>query len=279
MSKNISAGFRYIFYGTVNASGYLIGNTADGATAGDTSGQAMLRLEGAQTAPIAVTENETVDVLGDDEPLTQFGFEGGTLPSGVIEMAVRDTTFEALAQGTTNQTIGTIEVGALQPGSPNFQEFFLLLQRRSKNWAAGSRGAKRWEGIIVRCTVSPLFSEFQQRTNTPYRYSIQTSKFDRSPWGATFIEAVNGTETMAILPFLNTYPLHVHAFQGDGAETGFTVAYTPKSGGTLRVYVDGYVKTLTTDYTVSGSTVTFVAAPSDGAVINILYDVDDSDLV
>ena len=58
------------------------------------------------------------------------------------------------------------------------------------------------------------------------------------------------------------------SFTGDGTEDDFTATYTP--GSDLAVYVNGELKTVTTDYTVSTKTVTFTTAPAAGA--NIVFD-------
>ena len=55
---------------------------------------------------------------------------------------------------------------------------------------------------------------------------------------------------------------------GDGANKAFTLTNTPTS---LNVYVNGELKTVTTDYTVSNKTVTFGTAPAAGAVITFDY--------
>lgn len=50
----------------------------------------------------------------------------------------------------------------------------------------------------------------------------------------------------------------------------FTLAHTPTSGSEC-VYMNGVLQTYTTDYTISGSTITFVSAPLTGAVIVVSY--------
>jgi hypothetical protein len=68
------------------------------------------------------------------------------------------------------------------------------------------------------------------------------------------------------------------AWTGDAAQQAFDLAFTPKSSAKIHIYDEGVKQTLTTDYTVSGSTVTFVGTPSSGARLNALYEVDAADL-
>ncbi len=58
---------------------------------------------------------------------------------------------------------------------------------------------------------------------------------------------------------------------GDGTTVAWTLAEAP-AAGTVKVYIDGVVQTLTTDYTISGSVVTFVTAPAADEKIAFTYD-------
>jgi len=59
---------------------------------------------------------------------------------------------------------------------------------------------------------------------------------------------------------------------GDGSTDAFSLGYVPKANS-LTVYVDGVLKVITTDYILSGSTVTFTTAPVDGAEIIFRFEV------
>ena len=58
-------------------------------------------------------------------------------------------------------------------------------------------------------------------------------------------------------------------FTGDGTEDDFQLKATPTS--VESVTVNGVAQTVTTNYTVSGDTVTFVTAPAADAIIQIIY--------
>lgn len=60
-------------------------------------------------------------------------------------------------------------------------------------------------------------------------------------------------------------------FAGDGSTTGFTLSETPPNVSTLLVIVDGIVQKASTNYTLSGSTLTFTSAPDASAEIEVKH--------
>lgn len=87
---------------------------------------------------------------------------------------------------------------------------------------------------------------------------------------------VNLTQAKNYLRVDAAASLHVDAEfvgVGDGADKTFDLDHTPV-GGSLRLYVDNTLQVETTDYSISGVTVTFVVAPplNDGITANYDYD-------
>ena len=58
-------------------------------------------------------------------------------------------------------------------------------------------------------------------------------------------------------------------FAGDGSDTTFTLSDTGREADQIAVFVDRVRMTATTDYTVSGTTLTFVRAPHNSAEIYV----------
>ena len=57
------------------------------------------------------------------------------------------------------------------------------------------------------------------------------------------------------------------AFAGDGSTTAFTLSETPTYANSVMVFVDGILQKETTNYSVSGATLTFTSAPDASAEI------------
>ena len=64
----------------------------------------------------------------------------------------------------------------------------------------------------------------------------------------------------------------IDTFTGDGSTTSYTLTDTPYSANSVIVTVDGILQTATTNYTVSGTTLSFgTDAPASGAAITVLH--------
>ena len=70
--------------------------------------------------------------------------------------------------------------------------------------------------------------------------------------GSAWVDMAQGVST----PF--------QTFSGTGAQTAFTLSGTPGSLGSLEVFISGVRQVPTTNYTISGTTLTFVTAPPLG---------------
>ncbi len=275
----IAAGFKYLRYGVIDNDGIFIGSTTTAPPAGTTTNGGMARLAGARTLPIQIAEPVVEAADGDDETLVTFEFDPAGLPNGVFEMAVRNNIFEALIQGTRIHTLsGDAEVSVIDPADRDSQTMCLLGSRRAKSWQSGEKGAKKWENFYIpNCTMKPLGISPQQRTYTPYNYSIALSKSDMLGWTSVNISE-HGTTAVSAAYIDSDNPLHLHRATGDGATTTFDVDFPPVSGAKAHVFVDNVKQAVTTNYTLSGVQFTFLVAPDDGAVLDVLYEVDEADI-
>jgi hypothetical protein len=61
------------------------------------------------------------------------------------------------------------------------------------------------------------------------------------------------------------------AFSGTGTQTAFTLSQTPFNTGHVQVFQDGILMIITTDYTISGTTLTMVTAPALGQTLAVIY--------
>ena len=71
--------------------------------------------------------------------------------------------------------------------------------------------------------------------------------------------------------YLDPNDFRKNSATGNGATTAFVLSDAPIGSGALWVYVNGIEQQLTTDYSLSGSTVTFVTAPAAAQSIDFTY--------
>ena len=57
----------------------------------------------------------------------------------------------------------------------------------------------------------------------------------------------------------------------NGSNTSFTLTFAPVSSDSLDLYLDGILLRLTTDYTISGTTITMGTAPATGQFLYASY--------
>ena len=58
-------------------------------------------------------------------------------------------------------------------------------------------------------------------------------------------------------------------FTGNGSTTAFTLTETPPNANSVLVFVDGILQKASTNYSISGTTLTFTSAPDNGAEIEV----------
>lgn len=276
----ISAGFGYCFYARVDEDGIIVGTDGNAPVAGNQDGVGAIRLEGAKTVPVGIPDSEVVTATGDDQALVAFQFDPASLPSGVLETAVRDEDFEATAQGTKVQDYGDLSLGVLQPRDSDRPDLMWLFQRRAKTWESGNRGNSAWEIAYAPVTVvTPRFNQFEERATNGYPYSISLSTAGKFAWGATITEANNGTTGAPLVAINSDNPIHIKRFTGDNSETIFNLDYSPISDAKTRVFIDGVLQSAS-GYAIDAAakTLTFTGAPTTAATIVVLYEVLAKDL-
>ena len=279
MAKTIiGAGFHALHYGVLD-DGIFIGGTITVPVAGSATGSPMVRLQGGRLFPVGIPESEIETVLGDDEPEVSFEWDSAELPDAILEMSPRDNTFDALVQGLKIEILGDLEGSGYDPKGRAAQPMCLLIHRVAKSWASGNRGAKKWEvRYILACTIKPLLSDVEQRTHSPYRYSVNLSRGDVG-FGLSISESVHGTTALSIQVYDSDNPLARTRFTGNAVAATYTLPYTVISAAKTYVFVDQIRQAAAVDYTTSGVSLIFEAGsiPADGSVIDVVYEILEAD--
>lgn len=83
-----------------------------------------------------------------------------------------------------------------------------------------------------------------------------------------------GSPPSLVLPSLTPISMTYGEIPGgtiDGNNTTFTLATAPNPAASLQIFRNGISQTPSTDYTLSGSTITFAVAPAAGDILAAMY--------
>lgn len=278
MSINIdqfdSAGVALAYWARNNTSGYPLGPTGSIANGSDAS---MSRLVGIQSIGVTLQQPRQVNIGGDDGAIAVYFFESEALPSGNMVLGAFDATLTSQAQNTKTYADGDWDVPLLQPSGAVYNSITLLTISQAKSAASGSFGNPGFMGkFYPRVQIVPLGDAgLTNATGTTFTHALIANKFSVLPWGTSLSIANNGaTEAAVYGPFYSEGRPLLHTHVGDAADTTLTLAQTPSAanGNKVKAWKNGVALVYTTDYSVSGTTFTFVSAPAAGAITVIRYE-------
>jgi len=106
-----------------------------------------------------------------------------------------------------------------------------------------------------------------QRPTTDYTISGTTITFASAPLAGTTVMARVASVTTTIAPLIANSSVQV----ANGTQTTFTSPVSTGDPKEILVSVDGLLQRPTTDYTVSGTTVTFTSAPLTGTTVMVRF--------
>ena len=88
--------------------------------------------------------------------------------------------------------------------------------------------------------------------------------------GSTSMKPPTGSVGADQLTNLKSFTTDVHLLL-DGSTTAFTLSETPIVANSVMVFIDGILQKITTNYSVSGNTLTFTSAPDASAEIEVKH--------
>lgn len=276
----INAGFERLDYYVLDTNGYVIGTATSLANGADSGGGQLI---GVNTADVSVPEARTVVVQGDDRVLGQFTFSSDALPTFTIESAVFDQVLTSLAQGTKRHAIGDSTFIGYQPKDPNYISMCIVATSKGLTQDTSTINQKGFTTFTFpNVTIVPLgtpgLNNAQAQTN---RYRVTVNNANKYPFGLAFSDTNNGTTEFSYLETNTENRTAMHTFIGDGSTDSFTLDQTVASdtdGDKTKIYVNGVVQTISTDFTMSTTagvtTVTWEAGsiPSAGEVCVVYYE-------
>ncbi len=251
VDKVIGAGLDRVFYGVVDSSGYLIGNTATAPVAGNQAGSAMAQLIKAKSFPFAPVDPDRPTATGDDGAAARFIFNPVDLPETNFTFAAGDLNFEALCQTFVVQDIGGYSFLGVQSGDgATYADLCFLVTSQAKSQDSGSVGASHWENLLIlKANVFPRGRiSFEERAVASYEYAMVANYAAAHVTGLGFTSVLNGGTQFAALRFTSTYRPIFQRWTGDNSQVEFNLAknIAEDSANNIAVYVNGAAATWVT---------------------------------
>lgn len=275
MANNIvrfnSAGFDRMFVGLADANGLFAGNDATPANGSDNGGWEM-------PAPnifnITIPPLEKVNITGNDGLIVSYQFESDAETTIEFETGVADFDIAAAAEGKTLDIIDTnYTLFGWRPGLRSPQTIWAILNNQAKSYASGSLGNAHYENWLFKCELS-LRNEagIQNKTAHSFQWSANIIPSDTYPWGTPTADG----DTYAAWSWVSENRMRLHRHTGGTSDDEMVLADVPVSLAKVSLWSQPTptLLTRTTNYTLSGSTVTFETAdiPGDGEASVALYE-------
>lgn len=278
MTNNVesfnSAGLERAEWAVNSPAGYPYGSAGVIANGGDAP---MARLVGVQNVNLPMQAPRQVSIPGDDGVQAIYFFQPETLPNGDMVLGNIDLNLWAKSQGINVYTDGDWDVIVGQPDSPTFKQLTLITTSQSQSAQAGSVGNAGWMTTFYpRVQIVPMGVQSQTNaTGSNFTHQLIANKFDRLPWGAALSVTNQGTTAgVQYGPFYSENRVTLHTHVSDASDTSITLAHTPAAAtaAKIKVYRNGTLLTITTDWSVSGAVITLVSAGSAGDVVVVRYE-------
>lgn len=270
-------GSQYTFWGIVDSSGYVQG-TSGAISAGANSG--MGRLKGVSSIAVNLPDTPRVPVQGDNGAITSFMLAPSELPTGTLATTVFDQTFSTKPIGLLVETESNWDFSGIFPACFDYARICFIVNSPASIQDSGDLDVGAWQVyIFMNTTVMPMKpGELTTGAAQTFTSDLSFKRADKTIWGKSFTSVTNGSTSFAATQFASGYPVHCQTLIGNGAVTTLLLDYTPVTtiADYVKVWKDGVELALTTDYTVSGSTITFVAAPASNTKVICLYGFDPS---
>ena len=151
-------------------------------------------------------------------------------------------------------------VSLLSPGIQIVEKDNTLIVPSVATTVAGTVGAFVWGQVndpTLIVSEKELVETFGQPNDTTYEHFFTAANF-LSYSNQLFVVRVVGDDAT------NASSSATLDFDGDGTTTDFTLGFTPIDENSITVTVDGVVAVPTTEFTVTGTTLSFVTAPAAG---------------
>jgi len=273
----MAAPTKKITSGGLNA-GWVIGLDTNGypAATSPTTVFEGLSLGGPSEFAYTVPDPTTVVWIGNNGVIQQDIFPATDPSTATLTLSRNDADVYALLSGTLVAVVGEANVTiAGHNDQGNEPTVALITYAQSKDDA----GNRRWTTYVFpKIICVPKKPGMSSRTPSNHIFNCTPQRTTNSITGTALVAATNGATSAELWIYESNYRLHFAAWKANASATVFTFDTDRPAASTagIAVWVNGVLKTLTTDYTVTTTAVTFGSAPASNAMVVVQYELADT---
>lgn len=282
MTANVevfSIGASTIMLWAKRSGNYPYGSTGTISNGADAS---MARYTGFANLALTVPDAPIEPIVADGGVIGQFLGTPLEVVSGALTARVLDMNFHAAAEGRLIYADGDHDAMIFSQTCNTYGGLALVINSKAKSQASGSTGESGWyvtELFNVEIQTKPIGLDGTSFAVKDVPYVLNFNTVDTELNGVSFATGTNyGVKKGFMRHYWSENPVCYHTHVGDNSDTTLTLAYTPaaNSAAKVKLWQDGTAKTYTTDFSVSGTAFTFVAAPGAGVKSVIRYEFTPS---
>lgn len=268
-SYQVPVGLRSVTLFALDANGY-----PSVTTAGSSGCYQGTDFAGPRAFDLTVPEPRKITHTGGDRVigvdfLPPLESSSGTLTAGRLDYDVI-----ALLTGVKNSTVGEsvgVAYGTDKQGSE--PQVGVLMYQQSLSLPSGEQS---WRALIMPKAKAIPLPPGMNDNPAEVRFVTAPAIVQNHLWGAALTTALDGATSAQVIDRSFEYKPKLIAFKGNGTDVAFPfpAAYQAADTAKIKVWVDGVLQVLTTDYTVTTAAVTFETSskPASNEVITILYE-------
>lgn len=187
---------------------------------------AGIQADRARALTVTPAEPQRIPARGDDITYHTFQVSPADSPTGELRTQQSDTALIALITSVTDFGSGNVSMVPLSSDKLGTEDpVFVWGTRMAVLSGTGSANTRVWETyIILNAIASARPPGFEVDAIGEFVWSLAGNNSSTDQFGRTMTEGVHGCTEAAMLLIKTRYKFFIDFFEGDGAETDFTVS-------------------------------------------------------
>jgi len=252
-------------------------STPAGATVSGSVGYYGIKWSGAKVLTINDPTPRVMAHVGDDGVICLQVLPALEPANGELRLDKTNDIVDSIAANINKFTVGEANMLGSITGQRGFENQVGALAysfAQDTDPDCSQFGSSVWDfRVFPKATVFVRDTGYSQEVNERL-YSFTPAYCVQHIWGTSFSVTTEGFTRAQIVRGVSQYKPVLVSYKGDGSTLAlpFDSAKPAASADKIAVWVNGVLKTVTTDYTASVSGVVMKEAPTAGAIVCVFYE-------